>query len=60
MLGGDDRRTDLVTLCSCCHLKNVHEVWSLSVSGAPPHGLTLVFGKEPFMVVRGRKKRRAA
>ncbi len=60
MLGGDDRWTNLLTLCSCCHLKNVHEVRSLAVSGEAPYGLTFVFGQQPFMVVRGREKRRAA
>ncbi len=33
---------------------------SLAVSGEAPDGLTFVFGREPFMVVRGREKRRAA
>ncbi len=60
MLGGDDRWINLVSLCSSCHLENVHELRSLRVSGEAPHGLTFVFGQEPFMVVRGRDKRRAA
>ncbi len=60
MLGGDDRWTNLLSLCDRCHLENVHELRSLHVSGDAPHGLTFVFGRNPFMVVRGRDKRRAA
>ncbi len=60
MLGGDDRWTNLVSMCSRCHLENIHELRSLHVSGEAPYALTFVFGQQPYMVVRGRKKRRAA
>jgi hypothetical protein len=59
MLGGDDRWTNLLTLCLVCHLDNIHERGSLQVFGEAPDALTFVFGKKPFMVVKGREKRAA-
>ena len=59
MLGGDDRWTNLLTLCDVCHLQNIHERGSLQVFGEAPDGLTFVFGERPVFVVRGREKRPA-
>lgn len=58
-LGGDDRWVNLLSLCFGCHLKNIHERKSLQVFGEAPDALTFVFGKKPFMVVKGRDKRAA-
>ncbi len=54
--GGGEERTNLISLCSSCHLDLLHAGRLKAVGEAPE--LVWVFGREPVLSVDGRAIRR--